>query len=118
SARASLRTMVWSLRSATGPDAVLATRSAVGLQPEAWWIDVHEVDALGGRGELTAALALCRGELFADFTDDWAEQARIEHRARRAALLDALAERVEAAGDLTEAAPLSRQRCALTPPGD
>src|SRR5881275_1834014 len=64
SARASLRSAMWSLRRALGEDAeahLVATRDRVGLRDVE--VDVLEVDALAGNGDLEAAAALGDGEL-------------------------------------------------------
>lgn len=114
-ALASLRTAVWALRKLVGEDAVVATRTAIGLRPETLWVDVGQVTELVERGDPAAAVALCRGELLADLTADWARDARDEHRARHVALLDRLADGADAAGDVVEAARVSRVRCVLTP---
>ncbi|MGH3945689.1 MAG: ATP-binding protein, partial [Pseudonocardiaceae bacterium] len=113
--RASLRTAVWALRRALGEDALEASRATVGLCPEALRVDVAEVAALAAAGEDRLAVAQCRGELLADFDEDWARTARAEHQAQHAGLLDRLAERAETDGDAAAAVRWSRLRCALTP---
>jgi DNA-binding SARP family transcriptional activator len=113
-ARASLRTAVWALRRALGEDALVASRSTVGLCPEALRVDVAEVATLAGTGEDMLALEQCRGELLADLDEDWARAARAEHQARHAGLLDRLAERAETGGDAAAAVRWSQLRCALT----
>src|SRR6187397_598744 len=52
SARASLRSALWSLRRALGEEALVATRDRVGLAPDVW-VDVLEAERLRacGRGE-------------------------------------------------------------------
>lgn len=104
-ARANLRTAVWGLRKAVGAEAVLTTRTDVGLDREGLCVDVDDPDPGGTGGP----------ELLAGWTQDWAARARDEHRARRVARLDALAEDAEAAADPAAAAAHSRARCALTP---
>ena len=108
-ARANLRTAVWTLRRSLGADAVQATRTTVALAPV-----VRDVDELGAaleRGE-PAALDTLGAEPCAEFDDDWADAARAEHRRRCVTLLDALA---AAAADPAEAVRWSARRCALTP---
>ena len=68
-ARANLRTAVWTLRQALGPDAVHATRESVALGPVVRDLDDPDRD----------------GEPCAGLDDDWADAARAEHRARRLA---------------------------------
>jgi DNA-binding SARP family transcriptional activator/tetratricopeptide (TPR) repeat protein len=113
--RASLRTAVWVLRRALGEDALAASRSTVGLCPEALWVDVAEVAALAAAGQDRLAVEQCRGELLADVDEDWARTVRAEHQSRHVGLLDRLAERAETDGDAAAAVRWSRLRCALTP---
>ncbi|MFL5886011.1 MAG: transcriptional activator domain-containing protein, partial [Thermoleophilaceae bacterium] len=92
SARASLRSAMWSLRRALGDAAdthLIATRDRVGLHDVE--VDVREIDDLAGRGELAEAAALARGDLLAGIDDDWAFEARDAHRDRMAAILARLA---------------------------
>src|SRR5437764_608141 len=75
SARVSLRSALAALRSALGlaaEPALIATRTEVGLadEPEVW-VDAREFDRWLGTGQVEAAIELCRGELLADFDDDW-----------------------------------------------
>ncbi|HEV7788630.1 MAG TPA: AAA family ATPase [Pseudonocardia sp.] len=114
-ARASLRTAVWALRRALGEDALAASRSTVGLCPEALRVDVADIAALAAAGEDWLALEQCRGELLAELDEDWARAARAEHQTRHAELLDRLAERAATTGDAAAAVRWSRLRCALTP---
>ncbi len=113
--RANLRTAVWGLRKALGPDVVVTSRTTVGLDPRTVAVDVAEVRALAEHGEPRAAIALCRGDLLPDWPDDWVPAARSEHRDHQIALLDRLADDAEAAGDAGSAARWSHRRCALTP---
>src|SRR5437763_792894 len=113
--RASLRSAVWTLRRAVGDEALVATRSALGLAPDTVSVDLHEIATLAARGDLVEAVALCGGEALPDIDEDWALEARAEHRARHAALLDQLAESAEAAGDVAGAVRWSRLRSALDP---
>src|SRR4051794_30652767 len=92
SARASLRSAMWSLRRALGEAGerhLVATRERVGL--EGAEVDLLEVDELVRRGELERAVDLCDGELLAGLEDDWAFEARDEHRDRMGAVLAELA---------------------------
>ena len=72
-ARANLRTAVWALRRALGPEALRATRESVALGPAVRDIDDPDRD----------------GEPCPGLDDDWARAARAEHRGRRMARLDA-----------------------------
>ena len=117
SARASLRSALWALRRQLGEDAngaLVATRDRVGLGDDVW-VDVGEAERLRAAGQLEEALALAEGELLPGLEDEWAFEARDEHRARTAAVLEQLAAAAEAAGDLRRAADLSRRAAALDP---
>src|SRR5436190_23447824 len=91
SARASLRSAMWSLRRALGDDGepyLVATRDRVGVRDVE--VDVLEVDALAKRGELAEAAALGDGDLLPGLDDDWAFEARDAHRERMASILSRL----------------------------
>ena len=83
SARASLRSAVWTLR---GRWPVLGVpggrpgvrRPAGGLRA----VDVREFSELAAAGRLREAVSLCRGELLPELDDDWVDE---ERRPRRAA---------------------------------
>ncbi len=114
-ARANLRTAVWALRKAVGDDPLIASRTAVGLRPDAVTVDLADCRGRAAAGDVAAAAALCRGELLPGFAEDWAEAAR---RQQRAELAEALASRSAAAerdGDPAAAARWSRLRCELDP---
>ena len=117
SARASLRSALWSLRRQLGEQAngaLVATRERVGLT-EGIWVDAAEADRLEGLGRLEEALELGEGELLPGFEDEWVHDAREEREARTASLLERLAEAAEAEGELGRAVELSRRAAALTP---
>jgi len=117
SARASLRSALWSLRRRLGENAngcLVATRDRVGLADEVW-VDVAEAERLRGEGRLEEALALSDGELLPGLEDEWTHEARERHRARTAALLEELAKRAESEGDARRAIDLSRRAAALDP---
>jgi DNA-binding SARP family transcriptional activator len=74
SARASLRSAIWPLRAALGPDlgSCLATdRETVTLAGGGLWVDLREVRRLIAQGQSEAALDLCRGDLLQELDDDW-----------------------------------------------
>lgn len=105
SARANLRTALWSIRHAWGraADQVLAgSRSEVGFSGDLW------VDAL-------AAPQDDLGELLPGIDDEWVRAARDELRARRVRVVAELAADADAAGRTAEAVTWSRTRCALAP---
>src|SRR5690348_3758829 len=93
-ARANLRTAVWALRKAVGDDALIASRTSVGLRPEAITVDLAEHQRRAAAGDTAAAAALCHGELLPGYAEDWAETAR---RRQRAELAETLADRAAAA---------------------
>ena len=107
SARASLRSAIWALRSAIGPDfgSYLATdRDTVTLAADGLSVDLQEVRRLIAQGQPGAALDLCRGELLQELDDDWVVEAREELGRDIAAALRDLMEQATAADDLAAAA--------------
>jgi DNA-binding SARP family transcriptional activator len=83
SARASLRSALWSLRRQIG-DALVVDGEHVELRDLAW-VDVRDGDPL----------ELCRGELLEGLEEEWALQAREHHRERVIALLEKQAHAAE-----------------------
>src|SRR5262245_38702 len=114
SARASLRSALWSLRRALGEEALVATRDRVGLAPDAW-VDVLEAERLRAEGRTEDALALCDGAFLPGLEDEWALEAQDEHRERLVALLEELAAAAAREGDLRSAVALTRRQAALEP---
>jgi DNA-binding SARP family transcriptional activator len=113
SARASLRSALWTLRRTLGDDALVATRDRVGLA--GGWVDVHEADRLHAEGRCDEALALCDGPLLPGVDDEWVLEARDLHRERTLAILEALAGATESEGDLRRSVELTRRQAALEP---
>ncbi len=116
SARASLRSAIWALRSALGPDfaGYLGTdRDTVTLAGADLRVDLWEVRRLIADGEPEAALALCRAELLQELDDDWVVDAREELDRDMAAALRELADRARAAADWASALPWARRRATL-----
>ena len=114
-ARASLRTAVWALRKVAGDGALIASRTTVGLRPDAITVDLADGWLRTAAGDAAAAAGLCHGELLPGYAEDWAEAAR---RQLRTQLADALAGRSAAAerdGDAALAVRWSRLRCELDP---
>jgi DNA-binding SARP family transcriptional activator/tetratricopeptide (TPR) repeat protein len=102
SARASLRTAVWSLRRALGPAGavVVADGERVGLEDDgALWVDARAFDGLVAAGRADEAVALCAGDLLQGLDEDWVAEARAAHRERLGTVLERLARDAEAAGD-------------------
>ena len=117
SARASLRTAVWSLRRALGPaaGALAADADRVGLEGGgAVWVDALAFEELSAAGRLEEAVALCGGgDLLQGLDDDWAVEARAAHRERLGAVLERLARKAEAGGDPEAALAWTRRQAAL-----
>src|SRR6478735_9341580 len=113
--RANLRTAVWALRKAVGDDALITSRTAVGLRPEAVTVDLADGLRRAADGDADAAAALCRGELLPGYAEDWAETARRRQRAELAETLAARSAAAERDGDAAGAARWSRLRCELDP---
>jgi DNA-binding SARP family transcriptional activator len=120
SARASLRVALSELRTALGSatDCVVADRNQAGLVADRVRVDALEFAALEARGELEAALELCRGELLPELDDDWVLEARDAHTAALVDGLGRLASEREAGGDLEAAISLSRRMVAIDPLGE
>ena len=114
-ARANLRTAIWALRKAVGDDALITSRTAVGLRPEAITVDLADGQRRAADGDADAAAALCRGELLPGYAEDWAETARRRQRAELAETLAARSAAAERDGDAAGAARWSRLRCELDP---
>jgi DNA-binding SARP family transcriptional activator/tetratricopeptide (TPR) repeat protein len=121
SARASLRSAVWSLRRVLGPAAaqVIADRDHLGLagEPEVW-VDALAFDSLVKAGREQEAVALSRGELLAGADDDWVLSARDAHRDRLMQVLERLATNRESAGDQVGAVEWTRAQIAADPLGE
>lgn len=118
SARASLRSAIWSLRRALGPagERVLrASREEVGFDPRELRTDVADFRRLVREGRLEEAVALGRGELLPGFEDDWVYDARDEQRERLGAALGRLATAAEENGDVAAAVAWTRRRLTLDP---
>src|SRR6476661_6330688 len=98
-ARANLRTAIWALRKAAGDDALITSRTAVGLRPEAVTVDLADGLRRAADGDADAAAALCRGELLPGYAEDWAETARRRQRAELAETLAARSAAAERDGD-------------------
>ena len=114
-ARANLRTAVWALRRVAGDDALIASRTAVGLRPGAVTVDLADCQRRAADGDAAAAAALCHDELLAGYAEDWAEAARRKQRTDLAGALAARSAAAERDGDSAMAARWSRLRCELDP---
>lgn len=118
SARASLRSAVWALRRALGPEGeiVVAGRDRLGLDGGAGlWVDVQAFEEHVAADELADAVGLVRGDLLAGLDDEWALQARDEFRDRLSGVLERLAGEADAQGDAEAAIAWARRRAALDP---
>jgi DNA-binding SARP family transcriptional activator len=119
SARASLRNALWALRRALADEAdraLIATRDRVGLAgPPDVWLDATAFREHVAAGELGEALALCRGDVLAGLDEEWVYEYRDLHREALSELLECLAARAEAEGDLAGAIAATRRRASLDP---
>ena len=118
SARASLRSAVWALRSclgSAGAGYVSADRECVALAGDGLVVDEREFGRLLAHGRETEAVDLCRGQLLAGFDDDWVYEAREEHEARLAAALSVVARRAERNGSDADALVAIRRQLELRP---
>lgn len=119
-ARLSLRVALNNLRKQLAPNTILADRETVELNSTAaLWCDAVELrlllDAPHPETNLDRALALYRGELLADFYDDWVFPLR---QALHESLVSVLLEQVEllrARGAYPEAITSAQQILALEP---
>ena len=114
SARASLRSALWSLRRQIGSSLLVEGDHAVLHDDDGVWVDACTFEQLAATEPL-AALELCRGELLEGFEEDWARFARERHRARVIELLEALALAAERSDDLNEALTLTRRQVEQDP---
>jgi DNA-binding SARP family transcriptional activator len=108
SARASLRSALWTLRRQLG-ERLVVDGERVGLSDaEGLWIDAREFEFLAADSP-AQALELCRGELLEGIQDDWALSARERHRERVIELLEEQARLCEQRGDARAAIDLTRR---------
>src|ERR687888_1355070 len=116
SARASLRSALWALRSALGPAAsqLEATRERVGLTA-AVQTDLGEFRRRLATGDRTAAVDLCRGRLLSDLDDEWVLEAREEQARELSDVLAELAAEADSGGDRVAAIRWTRRRLAVDP---
>lgn len=119
SARASLRTALWSLRRALGPagaTGLAAGGETVELVGEpAVWVDVRAAEALAAGGRTDEAAGLLDGDLLPGLDEDWVGEERERARATRARLLERLAAAAEDEGDLAAAARHALHRAEVDP---
>jgi DNA-binding SARP family transcriptional activator/tetratricopeptide (TPR) repeat protein len=114
SARASLRSAVWTLRRQLGAGLVV-DRERVGLRPGASvWIDAREFERLAADAP-EQALTLCRGELLEGMQEEWALAARERHRERVIDLLERLAVGCEERDQVRDAIDWTRRQVQLDP---
>ena len=117
SARASLRSALWTIRSALaevgGVRYLEADRETVGIARDlSREIDTEEFERLvesGAAAELERALALAEEPLLADLADDWVLEARDEFRERAGTAALRLAEECEWADDARAAVAWTRR---------
>lgn len=114
-ARANLRSAVWSLRKAlaSGADDYLhLDRDRIGLRSDASVrVDVSTIDTLTSDDDLTHGL----GVLLPGYDEEWVLEARETHRARMMDMLEGRARTAEARGDLAGAVRWTRRQLGLDP---
>lgn len=120
-AAANLRSVLWRLRSLGVP--VVDTRNGiVGLMPGVS-VDLYEAAALARRwlagteteADLEAGSAALEGELLPDWYEDWAADERDRFRQLRVHALEAIADRLAAAGRLGDAVLAAMSALAADP---
>ena len=94
---------------------LVATRDMVGLVGDGLEVDAREFERLVRAGCLLEAADLGDGELLPGLDAEWVYEARESHRRELGEVLARLAADAVAAGELTEAIRISRQRVALDP---
>ncbi|HSJ73876.1 MAG TPA: BTAD domain-containing putative transcriptional regulator, partial [Miltoncostaeaceae bacterium] len=117
SARASLRSALWSVRAALeavgGGDYLVADRGTAGLAPDLpRWIDAEEAERLlagGDRASLERAVEIAARPFLPEIADEWAIEAQDAWRERIVGALDRLAGIAEADGDLPAAIEWTRR---------
>ncbi len=117
-ARNSLRQALWEIRGALGPHALhlVASREEAGIvKSPGLWVDLWEFRSLVDRGRLEDALELAGGTLVEDVDDEWAYDAREEHRRNLVAVIDGAAREAEVSGDLSRAVERTRWLVDLDP---
>jgi DNA-binding SARP family transcriptional activator len=118
SARASLRSAIWSLRRALEPSAdeiLIAGRDDIALAHDELWVDAQAFTELIEQGRDRDAVELCRGELLSGFEEDWIFSAREKHREQLLKALERLACDCETAGDGAGAIEWSRRQVSCDP---
>jgi len=115
SARASLRSALWTLRRAIG-DGLAVDHGRVGLRAAGdLWVDAREFERLAEKAQNDEALALCGGELLDGIEDEWALAARGRHRERVIGLLEQLADECDERGDVHRAIEWTRRQVSSDP---
>jgi len=119
SARASLRSALWSLRQSLGErsdDYLHLSRENLGLKHDAQiWVDTRAVEELEAAGRTADAVELGYGVLLAEFDDEWVIEARDAYRPKITGLLEILASRAEEGGNRATAVELTRRQIELDP---
>jgi DNA-binding SARP family transcriptional activator len=117
SARQSLRSALWSLRTAlddADPGALIASRDRVGLRDDVD-VDVRRFRVDLAAGRLTEAASVGDGDLLAGLDDEWVLVARDEHRQQLVGVLSSLSAQAADSGDLATAISWARRATALDP---
>lgn len=117
SARASLRTAIWTLRRALGDAsaALVSGRETLGFAEGATDVDTLELARLIASGRLLEAAEIAHADLAPGVDEEWLEERREAHRAVLDDLYEHLAAAAEGDGDLGAAVIWSRRRVWLDP---
>lgn len=95
------------IRHRLGDDAIRSSGDALALDRDRWQVDLWRFEAAVSRGDFVGALALGKGEPLEEFVlrgslafEQWLERWRDLMSRRYVAMLDALADQAERAGDV------------------
>src|SRR4051812_9502436 len=109
SARTSLRSALVKVTRCVGPGHVVATREAIGLDPNSVDVDLGRFSLAVQEKRLADAWDVGEGALLPGLDEDWVHDARASLSAQVAAVLGSLADASEEAGDLPAAVAWTRE---------
>lgn len=113
-ARASLRTALWTLKKVLGPggeSVLVQDRNEVGLDGPGLWVDLRERDGWSIDEVLSADV----DNVFPGIEAEWVDELRADHRAAMIARLASADERVEADGDIRTGLRIARRLAEIDP---
>lgn len=112
-ARASLRTALWTLRRALGEDGarfLIVDRQSVGLDGPDLWVDLRQRDSWSVDQVMAADL-----DLLPWIEGEWVDELRDQHRAAVVRLLGAVDDAAEASGDTDTCVRVARRLTEIDP---